>query len=453
MKNNRKLLALALAIVMAASLFACAKESDREPVPLDVPANGGKAVVDPTWEKDLMGEQEEIPAFLTEARIRTEHEANIAYNNILNAFLTPENDYEYHENYAGAYLNGEGELVVLATSFPNPQIDEDSQNEGNILSDILRIGTEAFNDRSEEFKGAALELYALADAKEGVDVFFQEARYSYSYLSDMMYQLSIICLDNCSNADSIWSQVPGFSLLDERNRICIKILNIDETKIERLLSETNCEELLCFENAEAFAEPQLSMWAGHIVTGTKHGSIGYRAQRYNSSSGTYQYGFVTAGHVISKNQNAMKGTTKIGVCRDSKLDANMDAAFVEADSGWTMEVQTSYGYTIVPGLQLPTNGTSIFKEGNSTGRTYAKVISNCATSIYTSLGALYNLIESDYYSYEGDSGGIVYTSSNVVAGVHIQGPGGTGTVGARYATAATRIYAGISSSDTVAPYY
>ena len=449
MKNNRKLLALLLALVMAASLFGCARDLAQPPVPLAAPTTAGKSANDSIGGKDLMGEQEEIPAFLTEARIRTEHEANIAYNSILNAFLTPENDYEYHENYAGAYLNGEGKLVVLATSFPNPQFYEDSQNEGIILSDILQIGTEAFNDRPEEFKGAALDLFALADAKEGVDVFFQEARYSYSYLSDMMYHLSIVCIDNCSNADSIWSQVSGFSLLDDRNSISIKILNIDETKIEQLLSEVDCEELLCFENAEAFAEPQLSMWAGHVVNA---GSIGYRARRYDSGSGVYQYGFVTAGHAIQKSQDAMKGTTKIGVCRDSKVDAYMDAAFVEADSGWTMEVQTSYGYTIVPGLQLPTNGTSIFKEGNKTGRTYGTVVSNNTISCYSNAITLYNLVESGYNSDNGDSGGIVYTSSNVVVGVHIQGVP-NGVTGARYATAATRIYTGIGSFDTVVPYY
>jgi len=47
MKNNRKLLAMILALVMAASLFGCARDSAQPPVPLVAPTNGGKNVNDP----------------------------------------------------------------------------------------------------------------------------------------------------------------------------------------------------------------------------------------------------------------------------------------------------------------------------------------------------------------------------------------------------------------------
>jgi len=430
---TKRTLFFLLAIVLVISSVACGSN------------HGG---IDSQKRYSYDGEQ--AAYIIPEEQIRNGHEANIAYNNILNAFLTPDNEYEYHVNYAGAYLNEEGKLVVLVAPFPNQQASAYLGTESNILSGVIRLNSEAFNSRTDEFINAAFELYHLSGRREGVDILFQEARYSYSFLCDKMTRLINTCLSNNMSSDSIWRQVTGFSIFDDKNQISVKVLNINEEKTKRLLFDVDFPGLLYFENTESFAEPNLSMWAGHLVNGA---SIGYRARRYNSSTGAYQNGFVTAGHVIALNQNAMKGTTKVGVYRASLANANMDAAFVEADSGWTMEVETSYGYKIAPGLQLPAKNTPVYKEGNASGRTNGMVLSNNATSIYPNVTAQNNLVECDYRAGGGDSGGIVYTSSNIVVGVHVSGPTLVGTAGVRYAVAATRIYNGLDGSNTVAPYY
>ena len=215
----------------------------------------------------ITSDQSQASDVWSEERIRIEHESNIAYNNILNSYLTPEYEYDYNDIYSGAYLNPEGRLVVMITTTPDPMVAQELYGgfESNILSDAVLFDSETFNKKSVAFKDAAYELFALTKLEDGTELYFQEAMYSYSYLNSIMEELGNACRQHNNDKDSMWSQVTDFSLHDPDNCISVSILNIDDSKIERFLSEAGYAELFTFKNAEAFYEFAADVYAGHAV--------------------------------------------------------------------------------------------------------------------------------------------------------------------------------------------
>jgi len=138
-----------------------------------------------------------------------------AYENILSSFEVSGGNVKFPDNYGGAYLNEERRLVIL----------------------IVPSGS---------FQTAVSEFISSAKIKDADDIIFQEARYSLQYLNDLMDQLNGLFLSNYSNPESIWSEVPGFSLLENMNHISIYINDIDDSKIERFKTEVYDSEAIVF---------------------------------------------------------------------------------------------------------------------------------------------------------------------------------------------------------------
>jgi len=394
---------------------------------------------------------------------RNQYEANIAYNNILSSFLTTDNEYQYNDNYAGAYLNPSGNLVILITTRSDVQESQVSYGESksNVLTDAVSTGSTAFKNMTDEFISAAQELYELTGAGKETNILFQEATYSYKYLRSTFDKTGEVFLRTEENPyRSVLPPVAFMGIDDEKNCIYIGIVDINNEKIEQVLSIIGNKELYRFENADGCPEQFLNCYAGDVVDGDTitagilRGSIGYRARRYDSSLNTYQYGFVTAGHLISKNTVAKKSSTRIGVCRDSKNDTSLDAAFVETDTGWDMQAVTTNGYNITALLQLPGKNTEVFKEGQATGRSYGVVTATCTRYYYNNYASYTdNVIETSCNGASGDSGGIVYTNSNVVAGIVLGGVLNTAdNTWHLWAAATTVIYQGLGGSNSVIPW-
>jgi len=194
----------------------------------------------------LVSAQQQTSDVLSEERIRIEHESNIAYNHILNTSI---------DNYAGAYLNPEGRLVVMITATPDPEDAKaiHGKVKKTVLSDALLIGSRAFNRLSDAFKDAAYALYALSRVEDGTKMYFQEVVYSYSYLDSIKEEIGNLCSKHNNDKDSVWSQVSMIYVHVQENCIFIAIVNIDDLKIERILSEVGHAELLSFGNAEGLA--------------------------------------------------------------------------------------------------------------------------------------------------------------------------------------------------------
>jgi len=330
---------------------------------------------------------------ISDQRIEAERKSSEAYENIVNSFTRSAGDVKYPDNYGGAYLNEEGKLVVLI----------------------------ATPDKSSGFKTATQEFRELAVVKGDGDILFQEANYSYAYLTELMNKLNELFLKNGSNPDSIWSQVKGFALLDDKNVISVDIIDLDKAKIERFNAEVSDSYAIRLGSVSKFNVAEKNLKAGQLVS---CGSIGYSAVMGN------QTGFVTAGHATFKNQLINDGTTSpnagiIGEVTNTRFNYVLDAAFVRTDhKGCAMLNTTVANRTITAINTDPVVGAIVYKEGKSTGLTMGYISSTNASASYTSSGISNNrtgLIKADYLSKNGDSGGILYDVNNRCLGIHIVG--------------------------------
>jgi hypothetical protein len=161
---------------------------------------------------------------LSAERLEQERKANEAYNNILDSFDASSNRSEmnYGDDYAGAYINEDGKLVVLIAS------GEDTEE--------------------AEFQRAAGALLEAANPENAGDIVFQKAKYSYAYLEGLMEKI------NNQNAqpkdpDSIWYHIATVGILDDKNRIEIGIVDLDDMKIQKFKSEVLDEEAITFKNS------------------------------------------------------------------------------------------------------------------------------------------------------------------------------------------------------------
>jgi len=385
--------------------------------------------------RDTIASENVIQA-ISEERILMERKSNIAYNNIFNFIMASDDNTEYSGNYAGAYLNEAGKLVVLISTsdFTLPEQSAFYEDKSNILGFEIAIDSEAFQRKSSSFKAVALELVDVANAEDQNNIVFQDARYSYMYLTELMEQFNKSCQENSTNPKSIWSMITAFSLLDDKNCISFEILSLDTMKIERFKTEVIDSGAIQFVNSEGFAKTEATYPGEAFDTG----SIGYKARR-SLGNGNYEYGFVTAGHSISQNQIAYQGSSNpVGICTVSSFASSLDAAFVKTYSGYTTSRTTNHGINIVPsGYTTSAVGSTVYKEGQSASKKQGKVLST--NTSYKVAGVTYTqLLSADYISAGGDSGGIVYDSSNYVVGIHVGGPASGGD-GARYVTKASRI--------------
>lgn len=391
----------------------------------------------------------ETNEFLSEERISIEYQSNLAYSKILesfgvNAILIEGEDQskypehpEYGEYYAGAYLNDEGKLVVLLATEEN-----NNYSNSNIISDEIQTSKE-ISKLSAELKNVAIEIKEIA---EDETVIFQTAKYSYAYLTELMDYFNSEFEKNVKNPESIWSEITGFELLDDKNCISINILNLDDKKIERFKNEVINSDAIVFSESGGYAESTAtSLYAGNAVTCNGYGgSIGYQCRILKN--GTYFYGFVTAAHLMrTLNTSAYNSSnTLIGYTHSIQYGGKVDAAFVNTYSGITMtnKIQSSSGTaTVAATTMTPAVNSTICKAGASTYYATGKVTSLSKTAYYQDDNVtLTNLIAASNVTVAGDSGGIVYDSSGYIIGITTGQENGT-----LLAVTASNIYAAIGA--------
>ncbi|MCL2436436.1 MAG: S1 family peptidase [Clostridiales bacterium] len=331
---------------------------------------------------------------LSNRRILTEKRSIEAYENIIHSFAVSEQGIQYHEHFAGAYLNQHGTLVVLVSALD-----------------------------PHEFQAAILDFERLSGVENPNHILFREALYSFAYLSGLMEQLNDAFFGDFSDPDSIWYEVTGFSLRENQNMIAVEILNLDDSKIERFRNEASDSGAIVLENSRRSNTAE-SLHPGMMAN---TGSIGFRARMGDV------YGFVTAGHNASTGRQVIR-RHRIGTCVISITDSRLDGAFVRTDTGvGEISNKTHTGREISGINKNPIHGATVFQEGRSTGLTVGNILSTNATHHYTiNNGQLTitrsNLVIADYISAMNDSGGIVYDIKGRVLGIHIAGPahGGAG---------------------------
>lgn len=368
----------------------------------------------------------ENAAFLEE-----QDRSNEAYNRLLIAFANEGDaeriDQSFPDYYAGAYIDQEdGHLVILYAGAEHTDLE--------YMENVC-------NNEKVEFQEAKYSLNELLTIRDKV-----------VYASETMAAKA----SSVEIANVVEPVVNATSIRENENRIYIGLSSIDSETINNLSKEvirvygdtveTNRIDGMVAEKEISISGKNLSIenmpvefyleedthiheeaslkpgdriqYSLGILQGTAYGSAGF----YGSIiyGGTKRWGFFTAGHVIEPKPTAViknGNGDSMGKALVYTHTDSVDAGFVE---------MTGYGSSFsnkVDGIQLtagvfviPSIGSTIYKIGQTTGKTSGKVISNLNS------GPGYkDMVEATYLSSDGDSGGLVYTLSSGearVVGLH-----------------------------------
>lgn len=315
---------------------------------------------------------------LESSDVSIQEEASKAYDELMNSFPQSRSTGEklYPDYYGGSYINDKGQLVVYVTDLNNVPLVASAQSEDSVI--------------------------------------YMECEYSYNELNDVMNTLNEYKFENSDS--EVANNFNRYALLDRENRIEVRLEEFSEESIQEFKDEIIDSDIIVFVEATKSVEDLVNVNPGGQIAGDEsYGSMGYRAKKGG------KVGIVTAGHVISANENLYLGTgaTVIGKCTKS-FDGNgsYDAAFCEITNSSYTPTNTLSGTTntLSTTISEPGVGTFVNKIGYKSGHTYGYIRSTNATIKTTSGATRTNMVEVECYATNGDSGGIFYSyvsSSNI----------------------------------------
>lgn len=351
-------------------------------------------------------------------------EAQLAYETIFSTVSTPGNDSTtFAEYYGGAYVDSD-KVIVYTT--------------GDCLS--------------------LAEQYRQITGYDNIEVL--SADYSY----DQLYQLKKDITDRIcqlresdtpleTSIQTLLNSFCGVGIDERNNTVFVDLTDSENQQIDTFKKYVSDSDKVVFNNeaTKATASSATTWYSGEAIhiydrdNGTwSRCSIGFRAKKL-STSGSYMYGFVTAGHACNTGNQVFFMQSPIdealiGIVVFSKVNSTVDAAFVGLYDGVAEMANKAY-YSNSSGSalnkdQISTSvyftsvavGRTLVKNGSTTYRTTGAVQSNSydasinygSTSITVS-----DCIKAGYDADPGDSGGIVYSlyadgdTEYLVVGIHI----------------------------------
>ena len=346
---------------------------------------------------------------IDEDEVKQQTENNLIYSEITEAYNDEDETISF--DYAGGYVNENGELVICASGEESSNIE--IQNE---LSDICSIDTSDIIVKKVKYSYEELEK-ARADFENDIENYKAQTKG-----------------DNNSDIYDLLSSITSNSIDDEFNKLIIYVPNLDDNKLVLLNELFNYGDIIAFENDEDFdIELRATLRPGQGIIGWSEddycyfGSIGYRAY-YKCGLNTY-YGFCTAAHVTEsfpscngvKNVYRADDGGKIGpVMAELRLpDFGVDAAFVCVDTTFNtfsndylcdflfypLEFCSNKWFTYLP------KNTTVYKVGSTTGFSEG-VVKSSSYSVYISYQYHKDVVKTSLKSEGGDSGGLVFAYDN-----------------------------------------
>ncbi len=314
-----------------------------------------------------------------------ETKALLAYENLHNALTTVatrggEQKY-YPEYYGGCYLGKNGKLVILVL-----------ENTGISRSTIVSM--------------------AKTD-----DIVIESCKYSYNLLANTMDLLNQFFTNPLNKTRIEQVGLEGYSLSEDKNGIIIKLKDCSKCKIEEFKKHIMDSPVFEFEESKGI--PLLTVCKPGAAFGVTQGnaiaSFGYRAKRNG-----YE-GIVTAGHAISAGNSLYDPYQLAGYCEISITSGNVDAAWCYTYS--SPSNITNYGTQLSNSVGSILLYSTAIKEGKTTGYTTGYITSTSTSYTFAIPGSnqtyyLTDIVETTYTCSGGDSGGVVYSYSNAVLGVH-----------------------------------
>lgn len=312
----------------------------------------------------------------------TQTESIRVYNEMLEAFAEETSttyslnsqtaEETYPEYYGGAYIDDNGELVVLVTEMTNP------------VNSKVRQATD----------------YSSQVSTELCDVSYNEMCYVIDFLTDKMEELRKEGVVIESIRDDIIN-----------GNVVITIVNLTYEKEQEIRKIIDCN-FLEFENSTGINDEATNVSGGYRITS----STGYSTACF-AATRNGQTGLVVSGHAFpSVGKVAYYNGVKIGEVSKTayKNNSKADASFVHATGNVTITAVLKNGGHIMSGSMLdpPVNST-VYMYGTESGLTSGKI-----TSINVSIKAedgttFIAQCLANYASQDGDSGApILYYEGN-----------------------------------------
>lgn len=392
---GKKVISVVLSIMMLvciAPTFAFAQDNSSDLVP----------IIDERLslqEKSTFSDLDE--AWLAEAP------AEEQYNTLLDSLSSPLNSdimpastnngatVTLEDYYGGAFLNSENELVVYVTTSNESLISAFSDASNGAIIIPAEFTLNQLNDAYAELTATISDLNSQAAHASMLD-----ADGSVNYLSD----------------------IRGWTLYQHRNRIVVKINQLNEDKKAFFLSlfDDISPDMFVFVESSGVTptetiRPGSQLWSSSTISPSFNQSAGFRGYRINAS-GTRIYGFTAAGHGP---KNALyRNGTKVGTLYDFVYTGSYDSAFYDRTSNTTLTNQTAYSnseggddsvVTLSTSSSLPSlEGKTIAKVGGKTFYTTGTVLSVNDSWVDSSGVTHSNFIETTALNLHGDSGGCAF---------------------------------------------
>lgn len=301
-------------------------------------------------------------------------------NKINNLFEKNDKGNEIHPSfYGGIYIDENNDLVLQLVN------SEMTEKDLQLYEEILKIN-------------------------ENIKIIY--VKHSYMELENV----NNIINDYYESIDINNTNISGYYIDVINNQIVVELINCTEQEIKNFKEKVIDSPIVVFVEAEKnvpFAD--ILPGAGFVYLNNQC-SYGYRAKIGLSNFA----GIVTAGHCFYQVGNELSG---IGTVRYLQKSGNLDAAFIETNSG--VNPSNTLAVTISPGANYLspsetmtsfTVGTAVGKIGYSTGYTYGTITS----TNYTGSG-ISGQIRTNMGGLGGDSGGIVFQSIRGLKGYKVAG--------------------------------
>lgn len=309
-----------------------------------------------------------------------------AVNNKDTSLLATKNNISNY--FGGAYLNDKKQLVTLVT-----------ENNKTVVNELIKLTN---ND----------------------NLIIKKVKFSYSHLQQTMNKINSYLYMNQKSDDKIINNINRITLHDDKNCIVVSLFRINEDYIKLFKNKVCSSECLIFKEDSKPILDESTAYVGQKIGAKNWISSGFKA-KWNSPEGAV-YGYVTCGHGMRGNDTIIDEQGNVlGRVRIIKYGDKVDASFFEVtdkNCRLTNIIYQERDYSQLDGANfLPAVGLTVSKFGHATNKTVGVVI---ASSVTARVGdtVFTNLVQTDYSSDAGDSGGFVGVESSnnryVTAGIH-----------------------------------
>ena len=322
------------------------------------------------------------------------------YNNVMNQMYNTKTQ-KYNNDFSGAYVDSNNDLVV------------------KIKKGLIQ------NEK---------EIQELTTGK----VLFEKAKYSLNELQ----KIENIILEKTDpdyyndkpidkKIKAVLDSVNSIGVSEEENKVCVTMTNVSSETISIFKEYIYDSDAIHFTQQNNIVSSSSKMYLGNQITVKKNNktsyySIGCRAEA--KKDGKHIKGFLTAAHNNELNSDVYYGasdtaTKKIGKIVARKFGGKIDCSFVQVTNSsysLTHKIKNKNGVSIKTyvATSLPV-GCDVVKHGYKYGKKTG-VVKKRNVSVKYNGKTIKGLVQSNYLSGKGDSGGIVYDpEDNSFAGITV----------------------------------